>query len=277
MNVYKNYKMVNKLTHFSFCFVLLLFFYCLFFSFFTSSFISYLLFSLSFSTSFLFHFSTPLLLHFTSSPLLFHSLLIANLSLFFNLDIEWKVTYVGCANDPTQDQVLEEVLVGPVSVGVNNFVLTSPAPDYNVIAVPDLLGVTVLLITCSYLEQEFVRIGYYVNNEYNDPSYNPEEPLPSNVDINSVYRNILADRPIVTRLTIDWSGQGGMPMPPPEDQVEGEGEQQQQQFQLQQEQLQQQQQQQYQHNEGIIQGGVVLLEEDSMDVERMQAHLRRKS
>lgn len=256
-----------------FCsFIVLLLFVLFFLHFFL-----YFLFTIS---SFLFHFFPLSLLHFTSSPLLFHSLLIANLSLFFNLDIEWKVTYVGCANDPTQDQVLEEVLVGPVSVGVNNFVLTSPAPDYNVIAVPDLLGVTVLLITCSYLEQEFVRIGYYVNNEYNDPSYNPEEPLPSNVDINSVYRNILADRPIVTRLTIDWSGQGGMPMPPPEDQVEGEGEQQQQQqFQLQQEQLQQQQQQQqqYQHNEGIIQGGVVLLEEDSMDVERMQAHLRRKS
>lgn len=182
------------------------------------------------------------------------------------IDLEWKVTYVGCANDPSQDQVLDEVLVGPVTVGVNNFVLTAPAPNHNIIAVPDLLGVTVLLITSSYLEQEFVRIGYYVNNEYNDPTYNPEEPLPANVDINNVYRNILADRPIVTRLTIDWSGQGTMQMPPPE-QIEDENEL---------EQQQQQQDQQHQQQQGIVQGGIVLLEEDSMDVERMQA-LRRIS
>ena len=32
-----------------------------------------------------------------------------------------------------------------------------------------MVGVTVVLLTCSYKSQEFVRIGYYVNNEYTDP------------------------------------------------------------------------------------------------------------
>ena len=32
----------------------------------------------------------------------------------------------------------------------------------------DLMEVTVILLTCSYLEQEFIRIGYYVNNDYGD-------------------------------------------------------------------------------------------------------------
>jgi histone chaperone ASF1 len=75
------------------------------------------------------------------------------------LDIEWKVTYVGSANDPSKDQVLEEVLVGPVTVGVNRFILQSAPPDHTAISVPDLVGVTVLLITCSYMDEEFVRIG----------------------------------------------------------------------------------------------------------------------
>lgn len=35
-----------------------------------------------------------------------------------------------------------------------------------------MLDVTVLLLTCSYESNEFIRIGYYVNNEY------PEELLP---------------------------------------------------------------------------------------------------
>ena len=28
------------------------------------------------------------------------------------------------------------------------------------------MGITVLLVTCSYREQEFARVGYYVKNEY---------------------------------------------------------------------------------------------------------------
>lgn len=31
-----------------------------------------------------------------------------------------------------------------------------------------MVGVTVVLLTCSYMSQEFVRVGYYVNNEYMD-------------------------------------------------------------------------------------------------------------
>ncbi len=52
-------------------------------------------------------------------------------------DLEWKVTYVGCAEDPSKDQVLEEVMVGPVLVGVNRFVLQAPAPNSAMIANED--------------------------------------------------------------------------------------------------------------------------------------------
>jgi hypothetical protein len=37
-------------------------------------------------------------------------------------DLEWKITYVGSAEDESRDQILEEVLVGPVPVGTNKFV-----------------------------------------------------------------------------------------------------------------------------------------------------------
>mmetsp|Transcript_21241 Transcript_21241/g.47931 ORF Transcript_21241/g.47931 Transcript_21241/m.47931 type:complete len:317 (-) Transcript_21241:237-1187(-) len=81
-------------------------------------------------------------------------------------DLEWKVTYVGSAEDQTRDQVLEEVMVGPVPQGVSKFVLTAPCPDRAQINEADLVGVTVCLVTCSYRDKEFVRIGYYVNNEF---------------------------------------------------------------------------------------------------------------
>jgi histone chaperone ASF1 len=54
-----------------------------------------------------------------------------------------------------------------------------------------------------------VRIGYYVNNEYSEP-YDPESP-PNPVDINLLYRNILADQPRVTRFAIDWTGNAALP------------------------------------------------------------------
>jgi histone chaperone ASF1 len=44
----------------------------------------------------------------------------------------------------------------------------------------DLLGVTALLLTCSYKGKEFVRVGYYVNIEYTDPELlDPERPPPN--------------------------------------------------------------------------------------------------
>lgn len=61
---------------------------------------------------------------------------------------------------------------------------------------------TVLLLTCSYLGQEFIRVGYYVNNDYDDEQLR-EEPPPK-VLIDKVQRNILADKPRVTKFPINF-------------------------------------------------------------------------
>jgi histone chaperone ASF1 len=118
--------------------------------------------------------------------------------------LEWKVIYVGCAEDSLQDQTLEEVMVGPVPVGMNKFVLQADAPDPAHLAEHDLIGVTVVLVTCSFMDHEFVRIGYYVNNEYTEPY--EEGSLPNPIDITKLRRNILAAEPRVTRFAIDWTG-----------------------------------------------------------------------
>ncbi|CCI44975.1 hypothetical protein ABG067_003501 [Albugo candida] len=118
-------------------------------------------------------------------------------------DLEWKITYVGSAEDESRDQVLEEVLVGPVPVGTNKFVFQSEPPNPEMIPDCDKIGVTVVLLTCSYRSKEFVRVGYYVNNDYADPLM-LENP-PSTVDVSKLQRNILADKPRVTRFPIDWS------------------------------------------------------------------------
>ncbi|XP_052304214.1 probable histone chaperone ASF1A isoform X2 [Populus trichocarpa] len=117
-------------------------------------------------------------------------------------DLEWKLIYVGSAEDETYDQLLESVLVGPVNVGNYRFVLQAIPPDPSKIREEDIIGVTVLLLTCSYLGQEFVRVGYYVNNDYEDEQLR-EEPPPK-VLIDKVQRNILSDKPRVTKFPINF-------------------------------------------------------------------------
>lgn len=51
------------------------------------------------------------------------------------------------------------------------------APNTGLIPESDAVGVTVVLITCTYRGQEFIRIGYYVNNEYTDPELRENPPL----------------------------------------------------------------------------------------------------
>ncbi len=119
------------------------------------------------------------------------------------LDLEWRVIWVGSAEDSTQDQILEEVLVGPVSVGVNRFELETPPPNASKIPLEDLKGVTVMLITCSYRDTEFVRVGYYVSCEMpGDNQVGPNgEQLPGlTPDPHQMVRNILADKPRITKV-----------------------------------------------------------------------------
>ena len=65
-----------------------------------------------------------------------------------------------------------------------------------------------MLLTCSYMGHEFIRIGYYVNNEYMDESMR-EEP-PAKVVLDKIQRNILAEKPRITRFPAPWD-----PIDPP--------------------------------------------------------------
>jgi histone chaperone ASF1 len=117
-------------------------------------------------------------------------------------DLEWKLTYVGCAESQDYDQVLDTIYVGPVPEGRHMFVFQADAPDQSKIPDKDLIGATVVLITCSYHNQEFIRVGYFVNNDYE--SEEMKENPPEKPDITQVYRNIMADQPRVTRFKINW-------------------------------------------------------------------------
>ncbi|KAF4453517.1 histone chaperone ASF1 [Fusarium austroafricanum] len=135
-------------------------------------------------------------------------------------DLEWKLTYVGSATSDHYDQELDSLLVGPIPVGVNKFVFEADAPNTTRIPDGEILGVTVILLTCSYDGREFIRVGYYVNNEYDSEELSADPPAKLKID--HVMRNVLAEKPRVTRFAIKWDSEASAPAEYPPEQPEAD-------------------------------------------------------
>jgi len=135
-------------------------------------------------------------------------------------DLEWKLVYVGSATSDEHDQELDSLLVGPIPVGVNKFIFQADPPDTNRIPDAEILGVTVILLTCAYDGREFVRVGYYVNNEYDSDELNADPP-PKPI-LERVRRNVLAEKPRVTRFSIKWDSDASAPAEYPPEQPDAD-------------------------------------------------------
>ena len=111
------------------------------------------------------------------------------------------MTYVGDYRTTERDQILESVLVGPITRGTHKFCFQvvlpmcshkqANAPDLSLVPEDCVLGVTIVFITCYYRSQEFIRIGYYVSNTCDS-------------HLESIQREIIADQPRVTHTPILW-------------------------------------------------------------------------
>ncbi|KAJ7456960.1 ASF1 like histone chaperone-domain-containing protein [Mycena latifolia] len=116
-------------------------------------------------------------------------------------DLEWKLIYVSSPGNEELDQELDDCLVGPVPSGVNSFEFEGSPPDPSKIPAEDVLGVAALILTGSYKDQEFVRVGYYQNTEYDNEEM--KETPPANIMFHRLVRDISA-KPRVTRFQIKW-------------------------------------------------------------------------
>jgi ASF1 like histone chaperone len=72
----------------------------------------------------------------------------------------------------------------------------------------DVVGVTGILLTCSYNGQEFFRVGYYVNNYYEDQELNENPPLEPIIE--KLTRHILVEKPRVTKFQIQWEDEAAL-------------------------------------------------------------------
>ncbi|KAF9641825.1 anti-silence-domain-containing protein, partial [Thelephora ganbajun] len=115
-------------------------------------------------------------------------------------DLEWRLIYVSSPGSEDLDQELDDCLVGPVPIGINAFEFEGCPPDPKKIPEEDVLGVAALILTGSYKEQEFVRVGYYQNTEWEaEDEKEKERPL----EFDKLVRDI-NNKPRVTRFQIKW-------------------------------------------------------------------------
>ncbi|KAK1937328.1 anti-silencing protein, ASF1-like family protein [Babesia divergens] len=133
-------------------------------------------------------------------------------------DVEWKIIYVTSdgtgyveGNRQSADMmecrdgeiVLDAVCLGPVYRGILEFEFRVAPPDFSRMNPHGILGMQAILVTASYCDQEFIRIGYYTNNCYDDHLLRecpPDEPI-----IEKMVRCII-EEPRVTRFPIRWDG-----------------------------------------------------------------------
>ncbi|KAF8630277.1 hypothetical protein AX17_005463 [Amanita inopinata Kibby_2008] len=116
-------------------------------------------------------------------------------------DLEWRLIYVSSPGDVELDQELDDCLVGPIPVGVNSFEFEGSPPKPSTIPPEDVLGVAALILTGSYKDQEFVRVGYYQNTEYDNDEMRDDPP--EQIRFDRLSRDINT-KPRVTRFQIKW-------------------------------------------------------------------------
>lgn len=109
--------------------------------------------------------------------------------------------YVASPDNESLDQELDSIVVGPVPAEPCEFSFDVNPPDPSRIPKEDVLGVAALIITGSYKDREFVRVGYYQNTEYDNEEM--KETPPETILFDRLVRDINS-KPRVTRFQIAW-------------------------------------------------------------------------
>lgn len=118
---------------------------------------------------------------------------------------DWKIIYLGSPTDSQYDQIIDEFEMNDLKAGVLSFMTDSNPPNFSKIPPNEILGTTAILISASYEDQEFFRVGYYVHNEYDDPNMElPPQPI-----LERIRRNIMSENPRIMRFEIEWAKREG--------------------------------------------------------------------
>lgn len=143
-------------------------------------------------------------------------------------EVEWSMTYIGCAETNQYDQLLDSVEVETV-LATMKFVFEAPVPNLFLVPKDDQLDNSAVILSAKYRGREFCRVGFYLRHEYPIEFVNslrppgdvlsvivePELPCGENLNLNILQRVVDLDNPRVTHYLIDWDTPNEQLVPPP--------------------------------------------------------------
>lgn len=121
----------------------------------------------------------------------------------FTEPISVSFLWVGSATSSEFDQSLDVFDVGPLCEGVTDFELVCDGPDPFEVPQDELIGLTVLIISFQFRQQEFLRVAYYCQAAYFTPQLNEHPPHPLQPD--ALGRFVVMPQPVVTATPINWA------------------------------------------------------------------------
>lgn len=79
-------------------------------------------------------------------------------------------------------------------------------PNWEIISTEEIIGITVIILAFWYGEDEFMRIGYYINNEWTEEKIGSMGKL-FVIKSEPIIRAILSDQPRITNYPCYFEGQ----------------------------------------------------------------------
>uniref|UniRef100_A0A1I8AF51 Anti-silencing function protein 1 n=1 Tax=Steinernema glaseri TaxID=37863 RepID=A0A1I8AF51_9BILA len=124
-------------------------------------------------------------------------------------DLEWELVYVGSPETEAEDQILDTAVIESIRAGRHKFVFEADGPDVTKLPKEFIVGVTVLLLHCKYNNKNFMKIGYFVANEYTDEELINEPPVEPIIE--KVVRSVKTDDLRVHFNMINWDDETTTP------------------------------------------------------------------
>ena len=116
-------------------------------------------------------------------------------------ELKWKMVYI-CSEKKEDDQILNEMqFTPPIQISQIKLEFIGDPPNIEKIPKKDIIGLSAILLCCSYNEEEFFRCGFYINTSFDNDEMNLK--IPEIIDVNYLIRNIV-NKPRIVIYQIKW-------------------------------------------------------------------------
>ena len=116
-------------------------------------------------------------------------------------ELKWKMVYI-CSEKKEDDQILNEMqFTPPNQISQMKLEFIGDPPNIEKIPKKDIIGLSAVLLCCSYNEEEFFRCGFYINTSFDNDEMNLK--IPEIIDVNYLIRNIV-NKPRIVIYQIKW-------------------------------------------------------------------------